>query len=154
MLPITLFFYGFLAGCAGLLLQILFLTFFGEETTITNPGLVFLFAAALAEETTKLLFLIQAFRRYAIPSLTLPSLLLFGFGFALIEVLLFFFAGSSSREDIPLLPLSANILVHLATTLFLGFLLKYFPFPGRFVFGGLAFVTLLHALYNLFRLNT
>ncbi len=153
MLPITLFFYGFLAGCAGLLLQILFLTLFGEETTVTNPGLVFLFAAALAEEATKLLFLIQAFRRYAIPSLTLPSLLLFGFGFALIEVLLFFFADSSSREGIPLLPLSANIFFHLTTTIFLGFLLRRFPFPRHFLLGGLALVTSLHVLYNFFRLN-
>lgn len=148
MLPITLFTYGFLAACAGLLLQILLLSLFGTETTLTSPSLIFLLSAASIEELAKLLFLVQALRRFGSQALNLAQLILFGLGFATLELGFVFFQSPHSLPSLPLLGL--NAFLHIGTSVILGMALGRLAKPLVLIV--LIGVTLLHGLYNFYRL--
>lgn len=149
MLPITFFFYGFFAGCAGLLSQILLLVITGERFDTVHPTLLFIVLAALLEETAKLLFLFQGIRRFTLAALTILHLILFGIGFALLELAFAFFIDPAGIP--PLSLLSFNALFHIATVLLLGWGLRHLP-RSKATLGLLLFLaTLLHTAYNLFR---
>jgi hypothetical protein len=152
MLLITLFTYGFFAACAGLLLQILLTALFGENFSTVSPGMLFILAAAFTEEVAKFIFLLQAFRRFGESVLQFLSLVAFGVGFALLEVLFAFFM---NPRDLPPLPLlTTNALLHIITSLLLGLALRHFTLSRLLLLASLVGVTLLHTLYNLFRLHT
>lgn len=150
MLPLF-FLYGFLAACAGLLLQILLLT--GSSTAnVLQPSFFFLIVAALIEESVKLGFLFQAMRRFGSQTFQLRSLVLFGVGFALLEIAFAFFSNSTGHP--PTLLLIANGLLHILTVILLGLALKKFPRTSAAFWGTFLSTICLHILYNLARLNT
>lgn len=151
MLPLF-FFYGFFAACAGLLLQIFFLAGFGSEINVLNPSSLFLLIAALIEETVKLGFLLQAKRRFGDESLRFAALLLFGIGFAILEILFALFLQSGDTP--PIILLAANSLFHIITVCLLGLALKRFSPANPLLWAILLGITLIHGLYNLLRLNT
>lgn len=149
MLSLNFFLYGFLAGCAGLLAQIMLLVFTDESFDVLNPSLLLIVIAAFLEEAVKLLFLFQAIRRFTLPALTYPHLIIFGVGFALLE---FAFAFFMHPTDLPPLPLLAlNALFHLATVMFLGWGLRTFALSRTNLGLLLLVATLFHTVYNLFR---
>lgn len=151
MLFVTLFLYGFLAGCAGLLIQTLLIVLFGQDAALTQPALVFVIAAAAVEEFMKFGFLIQAIRRFG-SQITLVSASLFGLGFASVEIGLFLSSGWN--QPLTALPLPGlNILFHILTAVALAACLRRFSPRHPLAWGTLGLATLLHALYNLSRLS-
>ncbi len=151
MLPLTLFFYGFLAGCAGLLSQVFFLVLFGKETDVLSPSLVFLVIAAVVEEAMRLLFLLQAWRRFGERSFSLPFLILFGLGFATVEIMFAIFL--NPQNNLSIILLTANTLFHIGATLFLAFGLRRFSFSHPTLLIFLLSSIVAHSLYNIFRLT-
>lgn len=151
MLPLF-FFYGFFAACAGLLLQIFLLILLGSEVDVLNPSSLFLIAAAFIEELTKLVFLWQASRRFGDSIFRFTSLMVFGLGFAILEILFGLFLNPHDLS--PLVLIATNGFFHILTTILLGLTLRRFSPSSIALWGILAALTLLHSLYNLFRLNT
>lgn len=149
MLLITLFLYGFLAGCAGLLIQTLLIVLFGQDTALTEPTFFFVAVAALVEELMKFGFLIQSLRRFGDRLSTVPAAL-FGLGFAAVEVGLSLSASGSASTS-PLLML--NILFHTGTTVALALALLRYGARSLTSWGILGATALLHLLYNLSRLS-
>lgn len=151
MLLITLFSYGLLTGCAGLLLQILSLILLGGEVSFTNPTLTLIILAAIIEETIKLIFLWQAHRRFGHSALSIPALVAFGVGFASIELSLILFL--PPQDSLLLILIGSNALAHIVSVLFIGMALKYFSHSRRIIFSLLIIISSLHALYNFVRLQ-
>lgn len=151
MLFLTLFFYGFLAACASLLLQIITIILFGENSLAISPSFLVLMVAAFIEEGMKLAFLLQAFRRFGDTVLTPLFLIVFGFGFSAIELGFAFALEQPLANQFPLVGM--NILLHLVTVLVLGIGLKRFPFPSRSLIVLFTLVTLFHCGYNFLRLQ-
>lgn len=150
MLPLTLFFYGFLAAVAGLLFQAIPLILFGSETSLLAPSIGWLAGAASIEELAKLGFLGQARRRYGSTALSAVALGGFGVGFAAVEIALLPFLLSSPIEWGPV---TTTMLLHMATVLALGLTLRRYPWPHPWLLGMLGLVILIHIGYNLFRLQ-
>lgn len=151
MLILTLL-YGFLASCAGLLLQTAVLIGMGPAATAGNPSLTFLYTAACIEEGMKLLFLIQAARRSDHALIFFPSVS-FGFGFALVEIALASLLpeiGASIGDSWRALTL--NTLLHILTTLLLAFGIRHFRFPSFGILMSLIGALVLHISYNVSRL--
>lgn len=152
MLPLTIFFYGFLAACAGLLIQVLLMSFWVSDAfTIPTLGATFIIAAALTEELMKLGFLLQAKRRYDFPALSLPSILAFGLGFAGLEIGIAMLTTDYSAWPEPFLPLFYNTLFHVGTVLLLGLALKKFGIRHPLTWVTFLGVSLVHVMYNLYR---
>ena len=152
MLALTTFFYGFLAACAGLLIQILLMSFsVNDNFTAPHLSISFIIAAALTEELMKLGFLLQAKRRYDLPALSLSSLLAFGLGFAGLEIGIATLTTDYSAWPEPFLPLFYNTLFHVGTVLLLGLALKKFGIRHPLTWVTFLGVSLVHVMYNLYR---
>lgn len=147
----TLFSYGLLAGCAGLLLQVLSLILLGGEASFTSPTPTLIILAAIIEETIKLIFLWQAHRRFGHNTLSIPALVVFGLGFAFTELSLILFL--PPQDHSPLILIGGNTLAHIVSVLFLGMALRYFSYSHRVIFSLLVLISSLHALYNFARLQ-
>lgn len=147
------FIYGLLAGAAALLAQVFFLLIFGESISLANFTITALIGAALIEEGAKLLFLVQIFRQFGAKTLGWHTLLLFGLGFATLEICLTLLS-QSYNSAVPLLVLT-NTLFHLITALIIGLFLRHFPISKPvFLLVLLVILTSLHAFFNLLRLQT
>lgn len=151
MLPITLLSYGFLAGCAGLLFQMLVLVLFGTEATIAVPSTLYLVTAATIEELAKFGFLLQAFRRYG-ADVSWVSIICFGIGFALVEIALALFLDQTMVAGSGWTALGANAVLHTSTALLFGFGLRRFGFPHPFLWVLLIAATIAHSAYNFYRI--
>ncbi len=152
MFPLTLFFYGFLAACAGLLFQVLLMSFWvSDSLTLPTLGIPFIITAACIEEFMKLGFLSQAQRRYGFETLSLLPLFAFGFGFACLEVGMTVLSPNFITWSGPLFPLLSNTLFHISTVLILGFSLKKFGLRHPLLWGVFLGISFLHIFYNLYR---
>lgn len=152
MLALTTFLYGFLAACAGLLIQVLLMSFWVSDAfTLPTLGPIFIIAAALTEELMKLGFLLQAKRRYDFPALSLSALLTFGLGFAGLEIGIATLTTDYSAWPEPLLPLFYNTLFHLSTVFLLGLALKKSGIRHPLTWVTFLGVSLVHVVYNLYR---
>lgn len=148
MLPLTLLTYGFLAGCAGLLLQIVLVVLLGQDAAITRPAPLFIVAAATIEELMKFSFLAQAIRRYG-PAVTVLPSILFGLGFVGVEIGLFYW--TNGHQPIALQSFF-NILFHIGTAVTLALCLRRYGPRGLIAWGALGLMAALHSLYNFSRL--
>jgi RsiW-degrading membrane proteinase PrsW (M82 family) len=147
------FIYGALAGSAALLAQVFFLLIFGESVSLTHFTLTSLIGAALIEESSKLLFLVQIFKRFGAKALAWHNLLSFGLGFATLEIFLSLLS-QRYNSSVFLLVLT-NTLLHLITVFIIGLFLRRFSLSkARLLLILLMILTGLHALFNFFRLQT
>ncbi len=147
------FIYGALAGSAALLAQVFFLLIFGENVSLTHFTLTSLIGAALIEESSKLLFLVQIFKRFGAKTLVWHNLLSFGLGFAALEIFLSLLS-QKYNSSVFLLVLT-NTLLHLITVFIIGLFLRRFSLSKtRLLLTLLMILTGLHALFNFFRLQT
>lgn len=147
------FIYGALAGSAALLAQVFFLLIFGESVSLTYFTLASLIGAALIEESSKLLFLVQIFKRFGTKALVWYTLLSFGLGFATLEICLSLL--SQAYNPSILLLVLTNILLHLITVFIIGLFLRNLSLSKpRFLLILLIFLTGLHTLFNFLRLQT
>lgn len=152
MSALTTFFYGFLAACASLLIQVLLMSFWVNDAfTLPTLGPIFIIAAALTEELMKLGFLFQAKRRYDLPALSLSLLLTFGLGFAGLEIGIATLTTTHSTWPEPLLPLFYNTLFHVSTVLLLGLTLKKFGIRHPLTWVTFLGVSFTHVVYNIYR---
>lgn len=148
LLPITLFCYGFLAGCAGLLLQTLLVVLWGENTPLQDSNLLWLTLAVAIEELMKLGFLLQASRRFP-GQISWIAGSLFGLGFAAVE----FGLALTSGQSLSLPLLGANALLHVGTTSLFVWGLRHFGFPSFQLLLGSLIAIVTHLVYNLIRLG-
>ncbi len=147
------FIYGALAGSAALLAQVFFLLIFGENVSLTYFTLASLIGAALIEESSKLLFLVQIFKRFGTKTLVWHTLLSFGLGFSAFEICLSLL--SQTYNPSILLLVLTNILLHLITVFIIGFFLRSLSLSKtRFLLILLIVLTGLHTLFNFLRLQT
>lgn len=144
--------YGFLAGCAGLLLQAVLLIMFGDEQTLLSPGVLFIIGAASVEEIMKLAFLLQYAKRIT-GDLRWVHVFIFGLGFAATEIVLAFFLGANSlpTQD-HWLALLLNAGLHILTTLILALGIRFLGFRRILWLALLSAVILIHSGYNIMRL--
>lgn len=141
-----------MAACAGLLIQILLMSFWVSDAfTLPTLSMSFVIAAALTEELMKFGFLLQGKKRYDLPTLSLPSLLAFGLGFASLEIGITALTSEYAVWPEPVLPLFLNTLFHVSTVLLLGLAIRKLGVRHLLVWVVLFGVSLLHVMYNLYR---
>lgn len=152
MLYPLLLIYGFLAAGAALLLEVVFGGFIFPETTFPLIGAGFIVVAALIEEGSKWIFFRQFHHRYhehLTKSHPFTFGLLFGAGYAILEILLIWLGFKSSSATF--LPIMGILALHLLTSLFFAYYL--FRLAKRVLHHTISLLlgmTVLHAAYNLF----
>lgn len=144
--------YGFLAAGAALLLEVVFGGFIHPETTFSLIGAVFIVIAAFVEEGSKWIFFRQFHHHYhehLTKSNPFTFGLLFGTGYAILEILLIWLGFKPS--SLAFLPIIGILALHLLTSLFFAYYL--FRLAKRVLHHTLSLLlgmTILHAAYNLF----
>ncbi|MEI7621387.1 MAG: PrsW family glutamic-type intramembrane protease [Candidatus Moraniibacteriota bacterium] len=155
MSKLEAFLLGILGACGALVLQFVFFLLFsvlldplGKLSFADFFSLpLFIFATALIEELFKYLLLAKKISHLSSPATILPSAILLGVGFFSFEFILI----SSNQPSINLQANFGIALLHLATSVLIGFLLAFKKFTQQKYLGllGLLIAIGFHFLYNL-----
>ncbi len=147
MILIFLFIFGLLSALGALLFELAVASFLIDPTAITQvtfiPDTFSLLLFALIEESSKLVFLLQAKKRFQSIGSFLPAGIAFGLGFTSLE-----YFWLSFLSTLPSGPFYGILLLHVITTCIMTFFLTKTA-PKKALLGLLLALTLIHFGYNI-----